>query len=238
MAIFLSHILFFLLFLSLLPRLDSQKVQGYSSWLSSFFKRRSETLPTKVAAPPSEPSLPKYPIRFNESDSNKVFVHLPSYGTLSGRRLPSKQRSASSSSFNSPRSTKFIDTFLGIPYAKAPIGPYRFSPPQRLPPWGSDEFSSSSSSSTSSVYDARHYGPECWQPVSPPPLNSSSPSLSRNMDEDCLYLNVFVPVISSTPPPNGLPVQVYLHGGAFQQGGSNRPESSSFSPPPPPLLPS
>ncbi|CAG2168566.1 unnamed protein product [Oppiella nova] len=38
-------------------------------------------------------------------------------------------------------------------------------------------------------------------------------------DEDCLYLNVFVPL--STRPVNGFPVMVYIHGGQFQFSGKD-----------------
>jgi carboxylesterase type B len=44
-----------------------------------------------------------------------------------------------------------------------------------------------------------------------------------HMSEDCLYLNVFVPAGQATLRQK-LPVLVWLHGGAFQQGGARRPE--------------
>jgi carboxylesterase type B len=43
------------------------------------------------------------------------------------------------------------------------------------------------------------------------------------MSEDCLTLNVFTPA-GQISRKKLLPVMVWLHGGAFQQGGSNRPE--------------
>lgn len=44
------------------------------------------------------------------------------------------------------------------------------------------------------------------------------------MSEDCLYLNVFVPAGQAWSRNRRLPVMVWLHGGAFQQGGARRPE--------------
>lgn len=48
-------------------------------------------------------------------------------------------------------------------------------------------------------------------------LNSIS---SRQVSEDCLYLNVFVPLsVSSTAP---LPVMVWVHGGDFIAGSASK----------------
>ena len=48
------------------------------------------------------------------------------------------------------------------------------------------------------------------------------------MSEDCLYLNIFTPAGAGQGGGGKkrklLPVMVWFHGGAFQQGGSNRPE--------------
>merc|ERR1712227_72127 len=62
--------------------------------------------------------------------------------------------------------------FLGIPYAKPPIGKLRFKPPVPVTPW-------------SDVFDAYQNGPQCLQPPSPlsEPFGETS--------EDCLTLNVF-----------------------------------------------
>ncbi|XP_050701319.1 cocaine esterase-like isoform X3 [Eriocheir sinensis] len=42
--------------------------------------------------------------------------------------------------------------FLGIPYAKPPLGPLRFAAPERAEAW-------------EGVRDARHFGPMCYQPL-------------------------------------------------------------------------
>jgi len=41
--------------------------------------------------------------------------------------------------------------------------------------------------------------------------------------EDCLYLNVFAPLITVTPPPGGFPVMVFIHGGCWKNGSSAFP---------------
>ena len=59
-----------------------------------------------------------------------------------------------------------------------------------------------------------------------------NPRIGHSMSEDCLYLNVFTPAGHASRTKQGrlfsgrrlLPVMVWLHGGAFQQGGANRAE--------------
>ncbi|HTR54740.1 MAG TPA: carboxylesterase family protein, partial [Kofleriaceae bacterium] len=78
--------------------------------------------------------------------------------------------------------------FLGIPYATPPVGDLRWRVPQPPAHW-------------SKPLEATAYGNECAQT-----LSYAGPSY----DEDCLYLNVWVP-----PGAHDLPVMVWLHGGAF-----------------------
>ena len=36
--------------------------------------------------------------------------------------------------------------------------------------------------------------------------------------EDCLYLNVYVPLDDSGTPPKNMPVMVWIYGGSFEYG--------------------
>ncbi len=81
-----------------------------------------------------------------------------------------------------------IRHFLGIPYAAPPVGDLRWRPPQPAIAW-------------TGVLDTRDFGSQCPQ----------SFSLSgAGGDEDCLFLNVYAP-----SGAHGLPVMVWVHGGAF-----------------------
>ena len=91
-----------------------------------------------------------------------------------------------------------VTKFLGIPYAKPPVGALRWMPPQPVAKW-------------TAVRKAYKFGPTCAQittlgPFAGPP----------NSNEDCLYLNVF-----TADPKAKRPVLVWIHGGGYFDGASN-----------------
>ncbi|KAH6929575.1 hypothetical protein HPB50_002783 [Hyalomma asiaticum] len=94
---------------------------------------------------------------------------------------------------------KEIQVFLGIPYAMPPVGKLRFSKPQPVQPWHGP-------------YDATHAKDSCVQ-LHDPALFDIPTALS----EDCLYLNVWTPLVSSR---QAFPVLVWFHGGMFQVGSA------------------
>ncbi|XP_066292855.1 cholinesterase 1-like [Branchiostoma lanceolatum] len=88
-----------------------------------------------------------------------------------------------------------VHTFLGIPFARPPVGERRFRRAERLPPWDG-------------VYNASTRPNACIQEVN----GEWSPDTPTS--EDCLYLNVYKP----TGVPVGAAVMVWIHGGAFSSG--------------------
>jgi carboxylesterase type B len=112
-----------------------------------------------------------------------------------------------------------MDFFGGIPYAAPPVGTLRWAPPEEPPSWKPH------------ILDATQFGPDCYQMVDPLMNPFADPD---QMSEDCLYLNIYTPAgassAASSPPssikkqPPKLPVMVWFHGGAFQQGAAKRPE--------------
>lgn len=106
--------------------------------------------------------------------------------------------------------------YLGIPYAKPPVGALRFQKPERPKPW-------------SGVYRADHFGCRSMQGENPGESFYkkefySNPDFTCEMSEDCLYLNLCVPKWEDGHSQEKLPVAVYIHGGAFLGGaGSNLP---------------
>ena len=93
-----------------------------------------------------------------------------------------------------------VASFKGISYAAPPFGQNRLRPPMRPEPWDG-------------VRDATAYGPTVPKPPYPAPYDSLLPEPVIAGD-DCLNLNVWTP----DPGRAGLPVMVWIHGGAFANG--------------------
>lgn len=94
-----------------------------------------------------------------------------------------------------------IREFKGIRFAKAPVGSLRFKPPQAVDAW-------------KEPLEAMSFGPVPVQA-----FHAAVNHSREQMDEDCLFLNVWAP---STPGPH--PVLVWVHGGGQTFGSTRRPE--------------
>jgi neuroligin len=113
-------------------------------------------------------------------------------GNVRGEQISYASRDATSSSFQIRASV-----YKGIPFASPPLASLRFMPPVTSSPW-------------TGVRDAKTFAPVCPQSFPPEIRNRSlamktmtEPTLReilrrkaalRNQSEDCLYLNVYVPV--------------------------------------------
>ncbi|MEO3757829.1 carboxylesterase family protein [Mycobacterium sp. B14F4] len=91
--------------------------------------------------------------------------------------------------------------FLGIPFAKPPVGDLRFKLPQKNDPWRSKR-------------DATQWGNRCAQRASAVLMSAASEH------EDCLYLNVWAP---EPAPAEPLPVMVWIHGGGNENWSASEP---------------
>uniref|UniRef100_UPI00358FA608 neuroligin-4, X-linked-like isoform X2 n=1 Tax=Myxine glutinosa TaxID=7769 RepID=UPI00358FA608 len=112
-----------------------------------------------------------------------------------------------------------VDQYLGVPYAAPPVGERRFSSPEPMRPWPG-------------VRNASAFAPVCPQGVR---SALSEPMLpvwfSANMDavapylqdqnEDCLYLNIYVPTEDDLRDGGPKAVMVFIHGGSYMEGTGN-----------------
>ena len=93
--------------------------------------------------------------------------------------------------------------YLGIPFAKPPVGELRWKAPQQPDNW-------------KGVKTTRHFAPRAIQGIIYGDMGSRSDGLS----EDCLYLNVWT---AAKRNANKLPVLVYFYGGGFSAGDGAEP---------------
>lgn len=92
--------------------------------------------------------------------------------------------------------------YLGIPYAKPPVGEFRWKAPEPLP-------------SSNAVVEAKHFGASAIQ------VEHKGLALKNHrQSEDCLSLNVFV---ADDDSDSKKPVLVLFHHGDFTYGGSADP---------------
>jgi para-nitrobenzyl esterase len=98
-----------------------------------------------------------------------------------------------------------VCAFKGVPYARPPLGPLRWQPPQPPTKWDGTR-------------PAQAFGPRCIQPNRPShAVGYFGPEAES---EDCLYLNVWT---GAQEPDEQRPVMLWLHGGAFLVGSGSLP---------------
>ncbi|XP_076286083.1 uncharacterized protein LOC143211880 [Lasioglossum baleicum] len=97
-----------------------------------------------------------------------------------------------------------FSAFLGIPYAEPPVRELRFRPPVPIQPW-------------TEVFDATKERPTC------PQFDKIFAIDTYMGDEDCLYLNVYTPLLDfNSTTDNKCPVIVWFYGGGFAEGYKNQ----------------
>ncbi|XP_003514462.1 pyrethroid hydrolase Ces2e isoform X1 [Cricetulus griseus] len=94
--------------------------------------------------------------------------------------------------------------FLGIPFAKPPVGPLRFAPPEPPESWSGVRDGTSQPAMCLQNDDIMNLeGLKRIKMIMPP----------ISMSEDCLYLNIYTP--AHAHEGSNLPVMVWIHGGAL-----------------------
>lgn len=105
------------------------------------------------------------------------------------------------------KSENDIQMFLGIPYAKPPVGERRFRAPEPHGSW-------------SGTLDAASLGNRAMQPENP-----MGPPSAEAYSEDCLTVDIYTPAADSCARP----VLFWIHGGAFYIGSGNDHDGSALA---------
>ena len=100
--------------------------------------------------------------------------------------------------YRSAPASQGVAAYLGVPYARQPLGGLRWQEPQPLP-------------RSADTVDAIAFGHTCRQAD-----DEHEPASRTPQGEDCLSLNVWTPQPRGTPKP----VMVWIHGGSNVSGGS------------------
>lgn len=106
-----------------------------------------------------------------------------------------------------------VQVWLGIPYARAPVGDYRWRTPRPPQPWDTPR-------------EATAFGPPCPQFASRLGVPDAEPGTLVGA-EDCLSLNIFAP--TDVDERASLPVMVFIHGGGNTVGSAQPYDGSRLA---------
>lgn len=138
-------------------------------------------------------------LQIKELKRMKIFVLALGMAAPAQAEFP---RAVTASGQISGRINDNVAQFLGIPYAAPPLDENRWRSPQPVVSW-------------SGVREATAFAHDCMQN----PFPGDEAPLRTTPAEDCLYLNVWKPAPAKAGA--GLPVLVWIHGGAFVTGGTS-----------------
>ncbi|XDV52677.1 hypothetical protein PO909_021370 [Leuciscus waleckii] len=111
-----------------------------------------------------------------------------------------------------------INSYLGVPFARPPVGSLRLARPQPAEKW-------------QGVRDATKQPPMCIQDRQVSVLELEFLSMDveiPEVSEDCLYLNIYTPVKPGEEDAK-LPVMVWIHGGGLSLGSASVYDGSVLS---------
>ena len=102
-----------------------------------------------------------------------------------------------------------VAVFKGVPFAAPPVGELRWKAPQPVENW-------------TGVKDAKEFGPNPMQR----PIFGDMAFGTKEMSEDCLYLNIWTPATSTA---DKLPVFIYFNGGGMRAGSGSEPRYAGMT---------
>lgn len=166
---------------------------------------------TIVLAPPLVESVPQYPGTFIKTNHSRHVTH--SSGDNQHRNGAHRERHSATQVQTTTGTLhgirrnvlgKDVHVYLGVPFAKPPLGPLRFKKPIPLEPWNGTLFASRQPNTCfQEVFESfpGFKGETLWNP-------------NTNISEDCLYLNMWVPKTKKT----NMPILIWIYGGGYMAG--------------------
>uniref|UniRef100_A0A7N6F5R1 Carboxylic ester hydrolase n=1 Tax=Anabas testudineus TaxID=64144 RepID=A0A7N6F5R1_ANATE len=110
-----------------------------------------------------------------------------------------------------------VKQYLGIPFARPPVGPLRLAAPQDAEPWEGER-------------DCTHQPPMCVQDLEIAINVSKTMSIEftpPEVSEDCLYLSVYTP--AEAAKGDKVPVMVWIHGGGLAMGAASQYDGAALA---------
>lgn len=167
---------------------------------------------TVVLAPPLVESVPQYPGTFIKTNHSRQGTHKVSDPHRNGnhqRHGATLVQTTTGMLHGTRRSVlgKDVHVYLGVPFAKPPLGPLRFKKPIPLEPWNGTLY-------------ATHQPNTCYQehfesfPGFPGEMMWNP---NTNISEDCLYLNMWVPKPANKQKTK-MPILIWIYGGGYMAG--------------------
>merc|ERR1711971_926858 len=134
------------------------------------------------------------------SNSDKVHSGVPVVATMSGRVVGTRKEAVD------PRQNVTVSwtAYYDLPYAAPPVGQLRFLPPQPPQSWACLR---------DATVESGVVCPQAKVNLTLGGLNNGG--LHESSDEDCLFLNIYVPNVETS---DTLPVLFWTHGGGYNAG--------------------
>jgi para-nitrobenzyl esterase len=128
------------------------------------------------------------------------------FSSVSARHSNNLVVATTSGTFEGFYPHKTVRAFLGIPYAKPPLDPLRFSSPEPLV------------SRNKTVLDATKFGNTCYQ-FQYKTIGFEKRGPTTGESEDCLTINVWGPATRKSKELR--PSLIWVHGGGFGEGATS-----------------
>ncbi|CAL8109300.1 unnamed protein product [Orchesella dallaii] len=166
---------------------------------------------TVMLTPPLAQSAPQYPGTFIKTNHSHRVTHGSGEGQQHrngnrGRHTATQVQTTTGMLHGIKKGVrgKDVHIYLGVPFAKPPLGPLRFKKPIAVEPWNGTFYATRQPNTCYQeqfVSFPKFQGEMMWNP-------------NTNISEDCLYLNMWVP----KGRKSNMPILIWIYGGGYMAG--------------------